>query len=1371
MSKQRLGRMWIGGAIFAFLGILLAAALSQPMQAQDLTAAGNPAPGAVNAAPDLIVTGIRFLPPTPAAGVETDITPVIKNQGDATASIVKFYIYVEPEQDPPTTTTTIDDRFTFGLGLAAGATFDGYTRTKWPFTQNNPQVCVRVDPDNQVAESNEDNNLLCIKEAPKPEPTPDSFEQDDTCQTAKEIATNGTVQERNLSHEGGVNDTDWISLTVESGVLYIAKVTPQGKDAERLVLELLSDCATPGSFGSGLEVKFTAPQSGVVFLKAEHKDSSYGADHKYQLAVSRYSGCSSFAEPNNSCSVPVDFPLSLGEQSHSFCEAKDTDWVRFEVQAGGKYRVSAQNVGSKANAQLSLFGSCTGGLTEPQLTFVAPTTGYYYLEMKNGDETVFGPDTEYKVKIEELEKGCAQDRYEPDNNIASAQILGIDANKTTHNSCPKADIDWLKVEATKGTTFTVETFNLAKVADTKLCLHDSNGQKLRCDRDSGAGVGSRLILGNVEAGTYYFSVQDENDQVAGEETAYEIRALAGLCDKDSFEPDNDSGAAKTIATDNSKQAHNICGVDDADWVAFSATQGTAYVIETAKTGPEGDTLIELYDPSGAFVQRNDDFSQDVNSRIGFTAAQTGAYRVKVQHYNQTLYGTGTEYTISVRVGTATPPPTPEPKDPKPKETPPTPPATNVRTMILVHRARLADLHGDAAATQLMDKLATLAQREEVKGEIIRLDRNQQINDAYAAWTSNADNLRSVEKANLVTNAIRQLIMTYLAEHKGIEFVLLVGDDRALPLRRIPDTTTQQPEKTYTHVSNNHPTGAAILANYFLSDDFYAAKTPIPHQGRELYVPDLTTGRLVEKPADMIKLIDLFLANPKPTIQQALITGYDFVKDSAAEDCKAWRKQMGEDKVTCVIGENWSKSQLSELQLRTASPFVLQSINGHADHFRQGIPAGGGGGDLRGSTIDAVVGLEYGGGLIYTLACHAGLNVPPENTTEPLDLVEAFTHKGANYVGNTGYGWGYLYGIGLSEQVIQFFTAELKKGGSIGGALTKAKRQYYQLTRANTPFDEKVMQQITFYGLPMFQLPASLAGDPFPGVEDNFEIGGSLGPGTDLISTTASFTFTNALNNLLATSTDDSFGEHLTFGDYSTAAPDQPVQPLYFSDVSKADSELRGVVIRQATVAQDKVRTDFNATIATPGNEFITSPESQIDPLADGSKPSWYPSIEATGQSLGDQSLMVAQLGQYNPASQEQRVFGSLQVQFYYSTATDEVRPQFTVVDGLYDAKTRQVTVKIGVTDESGLQSVTVHYIEDDRQASTALKTIDARFDANLQKWVGSFPGDANSVFYVSAVDRAGNQRTANNKDLNYRPALARIINGGAAAIYLPVISR
>lgn len=261
-----------------------------------------------------------------------------------------------------------------------------------------------------------------------------------------------------------------------------------------------------------------------------------------------------------------------------------------------------------------------------------------------------------------------------------------------------------------------------------------------------------------------------------------------------------------------------------------------------------------------------------------------------------------------------------------------------------------------------------------------------------------------------------------------------------------------------------------------------------------------------------------------------------------------------------MGENWTRDQFIQRQLNTESTFTLQSINGHADHYRQGVPAGGGGGEIKGSVIDAVGGLNYNGGLIYTLACHAGLNVPDENSVEPLDLVQAFTRKGANYIGNTGYGWGYLYGMGLSETLINLFTKELAKGGDIGVALTKAKQNYYRVTNAETPYDEKVMQQLTFYGLPMFRIPASLPGDdPFPGVDDDFDIGQALGDPSLVISTTTSYTFTRAITgeqSVLSLSSEEG-GDFLALADYSVAATDQPIQPLFFRNVSAPTAPVRG----------------------------------------------------------------------------------------------------------------------------------------------------------------------------------------------------------------------
>ena len=1377
--SKSLQRVLAGG----MAGLVLFLALAHVVSAQSLPESDN----ALNAAPDLVVTEIRFLPPEFGAGDEVDITPVVKNQGDADAAVIKLYLYVEPEQDPPTSETTVDGQTTFGLGLAAGDTFDGWTRTSFPITQDNPQICVLVDPDNQVAESNEDNNLFCVKSPPAQEPPPDVYEDDDACTNAKEIGVNQS-QERNLSRrdkpQGVVVDTDWISLTVESGVEYTAEVTPVGEDAADTNLELYGTCTSPGSFGAGNKLTFTAPSSGIYYLKVTHLEETYGPDTTYTFKVTRYAACSTFFEPNNQCSVPVDFPLSLGEQEHDFCAANDVDWVRFEVQAGGKYRVSTENVGSRADAQLSLFKDCTGGLAESQLTFVAPASGYYYIELKNNDGDVFGSDTNYKVQIEELEKGCSPDRYEEDDSVADAQPVSIDSTKPTHNICPKGDVDWFKIEASKRMTFTVETVDLAADADTKLCLHDANGEKLRCDLDSGAGVGSRLVMADAPEGTYYFSVQDESAEVAGDSTEYKLQAVSGSCTPDQFEPNNLAASSTALAGDGTKQQHNICGADDADWLALDVTSGNHYVVQTSPVGGESDTVLEVYDPDNNLVGRNDDFSQSVNSQVSFTAQKTGTYHAKVQLYNPTYYGSGTEYEVSFRQGEPDEPVDPEEnaQDPQPREEE-DPSPSNVRTLILVNRARFAQLYGEEAASRLMAKLDELAADDGVRGEIIRLDRNQQVNQAYANWTGNETNYKSVERANLVTNEIRKVIMTYLSERGGVKFLVLVGDDRVLPFRRIQDNTPQQSEKTYELVSDNHPTGAALRANYFLSDDFYSTKRPIAHEGRELYVPDLTTGRLLETADDIIGMIDTYLANPEPELQRAFVSGYDFVKDAAGEDCKLWRKQLSEERVECIVGENWTRDQFIQRQLNTESTFTLQSINGHADHYRQGVPAGGGGGEIKGSVIDAVGGLNYNGGLIYTLACHAGLNVPDENSVEPLDLVQAFTRKGANYIGNTGYGWGYLYGMGLSETLINLFTKELAKGGDIGVALTKAKQNYYRVTNAETPYDEKVMQQLTFYGLPMFRIPASLPGDdPFPGVDDDFDIGQALGDPSLVISTTTSYTFTRAITgeqSVLSLSSEEG-GDFVALADYSVAATDQPIQPLFFRNVSAPTAPVRGAVLRSATVNQEQLREGFNPIIATADNEFVDNGESRLEPGSGNPQAQddrrWYPPLNVTALAVDNQSLLSAQLGQYNPSTQQQRVFDNIQVDLYYSTSTDEAQPEFVIVDGLYDPQSQRVTAKVGVLDPSGIAKVTLHYIEDDRQAVTTVKSVDLRYDKSLIKWVGSFPGGPNTVFYVTAVDRAGNPRTENNKGINYRPAPARASGSGSASctgncIFLPFVAK
>ncbi|MDQ3249592.1 MAG: pre-peptidase C-terminal domain-containing protein, partial [Chloroflexota bacterium] len=516
----------------------------------------------LNAAPDLTLDSITLNPANPGAGGVADITPVIKNNGDANAGGFSIHIYVDPVDNPPTATTPATAQTFFGLGLAAGGTFNGFTRTGQPFSKADWTVCAWVDRGNQVAEANESNNLICIQ--PPTGPGPDSYEENDVCSQAKEVKTDGTLQEHNLARTNNVSDTDWISMAGVSGVTYVAQAIATGADAD-LYLELHANCDGNPSFGSGAIITFTAPSSGNFYLKVAHNQPQYGPNNAYQFKVTAQNACSASFEPNDMCSAPVDLAVGGGAQTQSFCTANDTDWTRFAVKAGGKYRVQAKNVGSNANVQMSLFTSCEGVSADngQQLEFTAAAAGFIYLKTNNLDAAVHGPNTEYTMNVELTgSDGCDEDAAEQDDALANAQTVSVDGAPQRRNICATGDVDWIKFTAQGGQIYTVETLNLADQADTVLCLHDGNGTQLRCDDDSGAGDGSRLTIENASAGDYFFKVKNTNPDAAGTRTEYDLQVITGKCKGDSLEPDNERTGAKAIATDGSLQPHNACGEND-----------------------------------------------------------------------------------------------------------------------------------------------------------------------------------------------------------------------------------------------------------------------------------------------------------------------------------------------------------------------------------------------------------------------------------------------------------------------------------------------------------------------------------------------------------------------------------------------------------------------------------------------------------------------------------------------------------------------------------------------------------------------------------------------------------------------------------------
>ncbi len=100
----------------------------------------------------------------------------------------------------------------------------------------------------------------------------------------------------------------------------------------------------------------------------------------------------------------------------------------------------------------------------------------------------------------------------------------------------------------------------------------------------------------------------------------------------------------------------------------------------------------------------------------------------------------------------------------------------------------------------------------------------------------------------------------------------MGGDDVVPQRRIYDEALYFNQRDYAELPTTSAAGQAFSKRYFLSDDYYAALLPIPYKGRELYLPQLAIGRLVEQPAEITTMIDTFIGQPVTSALLGVTTG-------------------------------------------------------------------------------------------------------------------------------------------------------------------------------------------------------------------------------------------------------------------------------------------------------------------------------------------------------------------------------------------------------------------------------------------------------------------------------------------------------------------
>jgi len=658
---------------------------------------------------------------------------------------------------------------------------------------------------------------------------------------------------------------------------------------------------------------------------------------------------------------------------------------------------------------------------------------------------------------------------------------------------------------------------------------------------------------------------------------------------------------------------------------------------------------------------------------------------------------------------------------------------DVRTLILVNRQKLEVLYGASEATQVMDKLNALAAHDNVNGLVVQVENDAIVAAAYSAWDADPT---STAKANAVAESIKALIDTQWSSHPGLEYLVIVGDDRVIPFRRVLNQAYyfdwwwfgwQGREQDYAYVSGDSTVGSALKAEMNLTDDYYADAHPtVPDSpdwdGHDLYIPDLGTGRLIETPDEIIAQIDAFLTNDGVTVTNAAATGYDFIEDGAQAMCS----ELMDDGITSdctLVGESWNTSRFRSDVLNIRHDVV--SINGHANHYIIGTPSGYVySSDVAGATAD------HTRVIFYTVGCHSGLNVPPTNPYEPLDTTQALIQHQANYIANTGYGWGLTDSVGLSEQLMLDFTERLVYGQSanLGQALAAAKQEYYLNERDFDYYDEKVMIESTLYGLPMYRYTTPTEAPML--TQTNAQQLGATPIKRQQVTVLGNGLTVNSVNwqfpALTAESTSN--GDYYTFGGLVHSGNGEPIQPKYIADVSFPETKAHGVVFKGG------LYTDvmpFDPVIDRAIAEIATLPEPTF------SAPGWYPALLHKLNHLERGDKLVTLLGQFNAQSQTERVYDELGFDIYYHTSSNDwAAPTITSVSSVVNASATEITV--GCTDTSGIYKVVIAYTTNDgRWHST-----DLAWDSESGMWGGSIPTTASIEYLVQVIDNAGNVASA-----------------------------
>jgi hypothetical protein len=478
--------------------------------------------------------------------------------------------------------------------------------------------------------------------------------------------------------------------------------------------------------------------------------------------------------------------------------------------------------------------------------------------------------------------------------------------------------------------------------------------------------------------------------------------------------------------------------------------------------------IPLEPPAGTAVAAVSSRRGQADDEVTIASLVPGAtYYVQVSSYNGTL--SNKPYALRMSLLGGAPLPVCGPRQfpnamPGAADQPTIPDGVN--TLFITNLQWLNASFGSTAASEITDAVAAVNGVADVNSALVPVDAYGPVQSAYSGWAVDPCN---PDARNEVVRSIGAVLDGLLASHPDIQYLVIVGDDGVVPMAALPDRTVLSNERTFAQEFDGTNELVSTLANsMFLSDDPYATVRGRQVRNAELYVPDLAVGRLVETPTEIITSLTNFVAyDGQLDATTAAVAGYDFLSDGATQAAGSL-VDSGYSVDTSLIRDNWTAGDLSAVI--QAGPDVF-SPNAHYD-WEDLLPADQ---NLVG-TFDSLfdvgdlqaVGNQLSGAVVFTAGCHAGLSVSDiQLGLTATDWAQTYLGLGNLFIGHTTFGYGDSDLVALSERLVALY-AENVGSMTAGEALLYAKQQYLATTPILNPYDEKVLQSLTFYGLPMFR---------------------------------------------------------------------------------------------------------------------------------------------------------------------------------------------------------------------------------------------------------------------------------------------------------------